>query len=184
MLNAAIVPMLIALQGPIQRPIDSMKRIQSVDQAYLILLQAEDFAEGPVGYAGQTPPEHFALAYLVNHPTGKQFLVRLLESGSIQSKLYAICGLYFLDPSLFNDQIMKYRSDKTKVPVQQGCIGSFSPVAKVIRSTQPGLPRIVLMHPHEPLAEAQKRALKGVGSFQWDISGGGIPANIFQLGNH
>ena len=176
-------PAVIENQTPLSDLVNSGKAIQTPDQAFALLKNAQDFADGPVGFAGQTPHEHYALAFLVNHPSGKGLFIKLLDVGSIQTKLYAICGLYFLDELIFDEQVKKYAHDNTKVPVQQGCIGTFSTVSKIILSNTPGLPRVVLRHPREPLSVAQARVLKGHGSFQWDISGGGLPAHIYQLGN-
>jgi hypothetical protein len=171
---------IVAVQShqPVTR-VDSLSKIKSLDQAYSILLRTENFADGGVGIAGSTPEEHYALVYLVRQPFGKSHLLNLVSSSNIHAKLYALCGLYYVDPTIFQSHVAELKTSKLKFNQFSGCIIHESVVGKIIFSNTPGSPRIVLKNRSETIDQAMDRLLpKGQSSFQWDISGGGIPAEI------
>lgn len=160
-------------------------KLSSPEAAYSILLKAETFADGAVGYVGQTPDEHYALVYLVRHKEGESYLRKLLESPNWHARLYGICGLYFLNTELFNQEVRLYSKSKAKFSHFSGCLITESTVGDIIYMNSSKYPRVVMKSPKETIDQAMDRvAPKSGDSFEWDISGGGIPAEIMKLGSN
>ncbi len=160
-------------------------KLSSPEAAYSILLKAQTFADGAVGYAGQTPNEHFAVVYLVRHKAGESYLRKLLESSNWHAKLYGLCGLYFLNTELFNQEVRLHSKSKAKFSHFSGCLITESTVGDIIYTNSSKYPRIVMKSPKETIDQAVARvAPKSGDSFEWDISGGGIPAEIMKLGSN
>ena len=184
MLFHAIIPAIFALALHSGQRVDSLQKIQSQEHAFSILLKAENFADGGVSVSGETPDEHYAVVYLVRQKAGKTHFRKLMESPNIHAKLYALCGLYYVDYKSFDHYVEQLKNSKLKYSHFSGCIIHESIVGGIIFSEVTGGPLIIMKNRQETIDQAMDRILGNrEGSFQWDISRGGIPAEIMKLGS-
>jgi hypothetical protein len=113
----------------------------SVNDAEVVLYEASAFRDAAVGYAGTTPPEVRAFRRVFASPDGVRRFRRLVASASPAGQLYALCGLFFLDPPSFDAELRRLKRRDAKVTQQQGCIVFESSLSSVLASA-PGAPQM------------------------------------------
>lgn len=98
-----------------------------IDKARSLLVSAEVFASGAVGYGGTPTDTCWALSVVVRFdPKGKEFLTSLYaRPSSAVAKLYAAAGLLSLAPGdrkLFNDSLRAAGQREIVIQRMDGCI--------------------------------------------------------------
>ncbi len=91
---------------------------------YEVLLEAAAFEGTTIGAGGETPNAVFALQWMLAAPSADAAFKDLLERAGLPGKLYALCGLYWTDPSAFAAGVERLKP--VKAPVEYlsfGCIG-------------------------------------------------------------
>jgi hypothetical protein len=142
-------------------------------EALRVLETTETFADTSVGFAGTPSKEACAFAVVMREPDADSLFRALLENGRTAGQLYALCGLYFTDPSGFEGTLAPYRGRKDHVKTFSGCMRGASEVGRIVEHTGPHAVR--LASPKETLAAWLKRNPEARRGFFLDIAGGGYP---------
>ena len=108
--------------GIIQWVKKETRKINKKDKNYILLKKAKFFATGGVGIVGEKPDEIEAFAQMIRYSDAKNYFVKLEEEANNEGKLYALCGLYFLDKEYYYAILDNYMSSKDKVTTMGGCI--------------------------------------------------------------
>lgn len=116
--------------GPLSVP----DELTPVNRDYELLRDSTVFADGPVGYAAQIPDEVNAFARLYRDESALLYFTQLSEEGSLAGKLYAMCGLYDLDPEQYQALVEQYCLSNTTVRAQFGCIVFDEAMSKIIEN--------------------------------------------------
>ena len=96
--------------------------VQPVDTTFERLAKVERFAFGPVGFAGVTSSGEEDYRAILARPSAMADFERLLSSGNLQAKCYALVGIRKLSPQRFKELARSLRSSKEQVATMQGCI--------------------------------------------------------------
>lgn len=117
----------------------------SADEAESILLAARSFDDVAVGYAGETPATVLAYRKLFRARDGVDRFRKVVEQGTPAGKLYGLCGLFFLDPGAFNQQLAQLERSRAPVVRRDGCIASKTTVHDVLTRDEraPLMPRTI-----------------------------------------
>lgn len=111
-------------------------------KAYEVLREAEVFAGASVGIAGTTPKTVEAFRMLLREPEADEALRALLDRATRPGQLYALAGLYFIDPDYFQRAVKPYLRSDAEVQTFFGCIMDRQRVAKMAERIEDGsLPR-------------------------------------------
>jgi len=127
--NLALLLVLLAGTGEAASP----------QEAEAVLETAAAFRDAAVGEAGMTPPEVHALRRLLRSPDGAERFRRLAARASPAGQIYALCGLFFLDPQAFTSELARLRRLDVKVTRQEGCVVFESTIASTLAEV-PGTP--------------------------------------------
>jgi len=145
-------------------------------EAFQMLLAAERFTDDAIYAGGVTPNEVIALRKLLKDPNAGAALEELERRETMPGHLFALCGLYYVDPSVFREQIETYRDKREIVFFQSGCEGIHDqPVAGLVDRGDGQAVRLVPGQTNREWLKAH------VGSYRYDILGGGWP-NLFRDG--
>lgn len=151
---------------------DSVQFDEDCAIAYDLLLNADIFAFGPVGYGGSIPDEIPALGKLMICKNAKDYFIQLEQEATIEGKLYALCGLYYLDYDNYNAYLEKYLNNSDEVQFQYDCIGIEIPVKDLIKFDG----AIQLKGINDTITKWVKRTHQNEGGM--DFYGGGIPYGV------
>jgi hypothetical protein len=91
-------------------------------EAERILVTAQSFDDVAVGYAAITPPTVHAYRALLRAPDGPDRFGKVLERGTPAGQLYALCGLFFLDPNAFDRHLARLQESPASVDRTDGCV--------------------------------------------------------------
>ena len=91
------------------------------DDPFEMLEHTKVFVWQGVGYAPTARPEILALKKLCEQPDSKTILLQLFDTADIAGKLYALCGLYFLDNSGYYEKIETLRETDIMIWTGSGC---------------------------------------------------------------
>lgn len=100
-----------------------------IRQAYETLRAARTFAGAHVGIAGTTPDTVLALRLLLEAPAADSLLKRLLDEATLPGQLYALAGLYLVDPDHTRAAAARYLASDAEVETMFGCIGGEQKVS-------------------------------------------------------
>jgi hypothetical protein len=144
--------------------------------AYQVLLKAERFEEGPVGYAAQDSKLVVALSTLSNESLAGEAFKELLKSATLPGQLYALCGLYYADHPFFLEVIENYKNIQEIVETQSGCIISGESVRELVTVNASNVLR--LDNSEQSFEQWDREHEKGIAQkgFRMDILNGGYPA--------
>jgi len=149
-------------------------------QALEILLGTETFADTMVGIAGI--PSHQACAFRVvlDQPDADSLFKRILADAHLAGQLYALCGLYFTDPTAFLHAVEPFRTRTDAVETYQGCISSPEGVSSLVELNLPTVVR--LRDRAESTSEWLARNSDLVtDGYRLDMLGGGWPARLKEI---
>lgn len=91
-------------------------------EAEQVLVATESFNDAAIGYGGVTPPNVYAFRALLRAADGLERFERVLERGSPAGKLYALCGLFFMDQVAFDKGLTRFRVSGAPVNRMDGCM--------------------------------------------------------------
>ena len=113
----------------------------SAEAAEAVLREASVFRGAAVGYAGTTPGEVRAFRRVLGSRDGATRFGRVAARGTLAGRLYALCGLFFLDIPAFEKELARLRQTDATVQRQEGCIVFEESLSSVLASA-PGAPRM------------------------------------------
>ena len=122
-------------------PSDAMAAIATPEAAEQTLRGATTFRASAVGEAGTIPPEVHAFRGILAAPNALDGFLRLEAGASIAGRLYAACGLFFLDAKAFGSAVERLKSLPDEVETQDGCMVTTRRVADVV-AAQAGAPKL------------------------------------------
>ena len=152
---------------------DSMQFDEDCTTAYDMLMNTNRFADGPIGAAGATPDEICAFGKLLICINAKDYFIQLEQEATIEGKMYALCGLYYLDYDNYNTYIEKYLNDSTGITVMYGCIMYSMSVKELIKNDE----ALRLKDINDTVNKWDNRKRPKYG-FSTDFYGGGTPNNV------
>ena len=105
--------------------------------AVRILLRSHYFSTGCVGIGCDYPDEAWALMILLGERDGSAVFKAIANTNTtdtgIVPALYAVCGLWFTDPSEFNNQVAKLQTrHDAKVETLIGCMGGEADLKSIL----------------------------------------------------
>jgi hypothetical protein len=104
----------------------------SREDAYKALLTTKTLAGSTVEAGGRTSGQAWAFRRILNEPDARDAFADLLHRGQMAGRLYALCGLYLLDPPEFARQVQPYRTNREEVNTFFGCLFGPKPVCDLI----------------------------------------------------
>lgn|SRR5574341_1619719 len=113
----------------------------TADAAERTLLSARVFRGSVAGKGMTTPPEVRAFRVLLAAPDATARIRRVAADGSMAGRLYAACGLYFLDPVAFQSELVRLAGSRTDVETQSGCMMMTRTVMDVVAPVK-GAPQL------------------------------------------
>lgn len=109
---------------------------------YQLLLMVEQFSIGPV--SPPMPDEtvwdyspHAAYMNLYSLSDAKEYFHLLEENGNPQGRLYAMCGLFYLDRQFYDDNIKLYADIEEVVVIADGDVFISMSVGDVVKGESP-----------------------------------------------
>lgn len=139
--------------------------------AYHTLETARVFEDAHVGLAGSLSRNAEAFRAILAAPEPKLTMRALYTEGTLVGKLYAIAGLYLVDPEAFEPAARALAKRGGTVQTRQGCMGGESSVAEVIFATGP---RIMVAHGKSLNDWFAQHPSGAMG----DIAGGYVPLRL------
>lgn len=113
-----------------------------------------------------------AVGKLIVCKNAKDYFIQLEQDATLEGKLYALCGLYYLDYSNYNTYLEKYINDSSEVQ-WWGSINSI-PVKELIKVDG----AVRLKNLNETISKWLKRTRTDVMKISLDFYGGGIPESV------
>ncbi|WP_265596380.1 hypothetical protein [Verrucomicrobium sp. BvORR106] len=110
--------------------------------AFEVLKGAPSFSSTTVGIAGITPNEVFAFRDLLDEPKADEAFKVLLNEATPEGKLYAVCALWFTDPTEFQTQVKRLKDTTMKVNHVDGCERGEERVSRLLWSPEAGAVRL------------------------------------------
>ncbi len=144
--------------------------------AYRILAATTHFAPSLVNGAAMMPAEIPAFQMLLHEPLADTAFKSLLATGSPESQLWALCGIYFTDENTFKAETPHLVDSRTNACIMLGCMLFETPMAEIIASRESNVVR--LRDNKETLDEWWKRNPEKLAPGQgahYDIIGGAYP---------
>lgn len=149
--------------------------------AFGVISHTQRFTDGAIGDGGETPAEVSALRVLIQDPGAAPALRRIYAEGSTGAKLYALCGMWFVDRSAFTQHVHELAAHTGTVEYQSGCmIDERQAVADLVRSDRAHVVR--LRGPDQRVKDWARQAGMLEGGYWLDIEGGGIPDDLVMDG--
>jgi len=106
--------------------------------ASAILERAPGFSSVAVGEAAITPSEVLAWRVILQSPEADATFKRLLASGSVAGRLYALTGLRLTDHAYYQQAVKRMLMSGGSVRTTRGCIVSTEHVAELVREIDDG----------------------------------------------
>jgi len=110
--------------------------IDEADPDYLMLKNITCFTNSGVGYGGEIPEQVYAFGRLFQKDNALNYFYKLEYEGSTSGKLYALCGLYYLDYDFYRYLIKEYNKSGERVLYMVGCLGYYYPMRKMIKASK------------------------------------------------
>lgn len=113
-----------------------------MQEAYRLLHAPGVFSGPAVGVAATTPDAVKALRVVLKDPAAEKIFRQLLAEATSEGQLYALAGLYVINPEYARMVAKPYQSSKKMVQTQFGCVNAGMPVSEVTQQILEGnLPR-------------------------------------------
>jgi hypothetical protein len=90
-------------------------------EAERVLTSATSFDDIAVGYALTTPATVYAYRALLEAPDGAARFRTVLKRAAPGGQVYALCGLFFLDPASFDKGLARLRTSPAPLEQMLGC---------------------------------------------------------------
>lgn len=148
-------------------------------RAYDYLVATQRFTDDAIYDGGALPKEVICVRILLQEPRAAQIFQELAYTGSMGTRLYALCGLYYADPTAFELEIPRIRETEALIEFQTGCSTLLNfPVKDLVDL---GAGNAVRLESREQTIRAWKLEDEARFSLRYDIAGGGFP-NLFRTG--
>ncbi len=118
-----------------------------IQQAYDLLRNTGRFSGPAVGVAATTPDTVLALRAIVQEPEAEKILQNLLHDAGLPGQLYALAGLYVLNPDEARLVAQQYETSNEQVETMFGCIVAKDTVGNVARQIMEGTLAYALAKP-------------------------------------
>lgn len=145
-----------------------------IQEAYTTLYKATKFSYEPVGYAGSMTKEIEAFSKIRNSRYAKKVFEELEREATAAGKLYALCGLYYLDYDYYYMVIDEYSKSDIQVETFSGCTKGNESIKDLIKSDYD--PTVQLSSNRDTIFKWCKR--NKIDCFGLDFYGGGIPCTL------
>lgn len=152
---------------------DLQKLSPEGQKAYELLLKAERFEQGAVGFAGTVSPYVQSFNEILKEKSADEAFKSLLANATIAGKLYALCGIYFTDQESFERETAKYAQSGESVSTMSGCVIFNRKVAEIVELKTE---KVVIIKPSQTIEDFWKTN-NGAG-YELDIAHGGFPATF------
>ena len=90
-----------------------------------------------IGEANEVPQQVIAFKELYFGENVKDYFLRLENEGTDAGKLYALCGLYYLDKRTFDRLTKKHQHNTILIPGFEGCFSTITPMNQIISAANP-----------------------------------------------
>lgn len=149
--------------------------IDEKDSDYLCLKNAPFFAYSGVGYAGLIPEELYAFDRLMEKENALDYFHKLESEANNQGKLYALCGLYYLDYDNYAYLMEKYGASEEYVEYMEGCLWQEARINEIIKcEDEDGMP-VVRFKDNQDTMDAWYERNAPTEGYLLDFYGGSIP---------
>jgi hypothetical protein len=125
-----------------------------------------------VGFAPVKSVQVQAFQVLLSQPDAITAFYDLLHRGYPAGKLYALCGIYLLDPSNYPKAERPFLDSDVTVDEMSADTGSILPMREIVRCSDPNTVRL---RPGETIRQWFDRVKPAEDGARFDISGGAIP---------
>lgn len=113
-----------------------------IQPAYRLLRTTAVFSGAAVGVAATTPDTVQALRLILKDPAAEDIFRQLLAEATPAGQLYALAGLYVINPEFARTAATPYESSQEMVRTQFGCVNAEMPISEVTEQILEGsLPR-------------------------------------------
>lgn len=110
--------------------------------AYRQVRMAPEFSIGGVGVAGIPSQQEMALRKLLREEFAIDALIKLLNEARPAGQIYALAGLHFLDPKIFERELRTHPDFLGKniaVPTMRGCTADKELTSRLIDEIRKGI---------------------------------------------
>ncbi|MDR1563851.1 MAG: hypothetical protein LBS74_02730 [Oscillospiraceae bacterium] len=149
----------------------------SVDEAdayYTLLKNAEYFSDSGVGYSNTMPDVIRAFGNIFARENALELFYKLEAEGNNAGKLYALCGLYYLDYDYYRNLMEVYANNKGTVNICSGCVVMEETMSEVIK-----MRGAVRLKNNKDTVDAWSRRTLSF-DYNMDFYGGSIPAHLME----
>ena len=139
--------------------------LETVKDAYEILLNTHEFAPGYVGMTSMPSRQGLAFNLILVQPDALEAFKALIRRGYPAGQLYGLCGLYFIAPDAFRQRVELFRTSSDSVNVLRGDTGGLEAVRELVYDSS-----AVRLNPGESIAQYWQESQEE--SARADIYGG------------
>ena len=151
-------------------------QIDEGDPDYIYLKNAPIFASGGVGYSNENPEATDAFGRLFQKDDALNYFLKLEAVANYEGKLYALCGLFYLDYDNWGNYMKKYERITKRITYFPDTTGIENyPVNKIITSDEIN---VVRLEDCEDTIQAWRERNGISGSYYLDFYGGSIPERV------
>ena len=153
--------------------------VDETDADYIFLRDyVEFFTYGPIGEAAVMPDGLEAFGRIFAKENALDYFYKLESEAENEGKLYALCGLYYLDYANYPYLMEKYGSSVEVVTYMAGCEIMKRRIEELIKiGDEADLP-VVRLIDNEDTYDAWRERNPSVASYMLDFFGGGIPDSV------
>jgi hypothetical protein len=124
---------LAAVVIPIMSFADQASDSAKTQEAYQKLFSCHIFAFGGTGFAGTISAEEKAFHTIAASGNGAEVFSKLLEKGTSEAQMYALCGIRKLTPDKLTAASNSFRPADAAVSTMSGCILSKLYTSNVVK---------------------------------------------------
>lgn len=147
------------------------------EESEWILLNTLVFADVGVNAQGETSLQAQAFGVLLRDPDADRIFKAALSEAYLAGQLYALCGIYFTDNSLFEEMLPQYASRRESVTTHIGCIRSQQETREIVRQADELV--VELRDADDTICDWVNRTPGAwERGYVLDIAGGGWPATF------
>jgi hypothetical protein len=104
--------------------------------AHKSLTNARLFSVGGIGFEGSINPAEIFSRKIIFEDDPSSVFMDILEHGTPEAKMYALCGLYFTNLKTYRKAAAPYRNPHDPVEIMEGCVGKQSTYENLIRELE------------------------------------------------
>jgi hypothetical protein len=112
---------------------------ETADPVFERLAKVDRFAFGGIGVAGTISQGEKDYKVILSRPSALADFERLLSTGNVQARAYALGGIRKLDGKVFKELARPLRDSKEEVVTQSGCIQFHESLGAVLKLIDTGV---------------------------------------------